>query len=57
MIRLVEDELFSSQIRNNAIETIKERYSNDSFMQAWRKAYHEIVENAKNGTPFSEEIM
>ena len=57
MIRLVDDESFASQIRNNAIETIREKYSNESFMQTWRKAYHEIVENAKNGTPFSEEIL
>lgn len=57
MIRLVENESYASQIRINAIKTIKERYSNECFMQKWRKAYHEIVENSKNGTPFSEEIV
>lgn len=57
MLRLVDDESFASQIRNNAVETIKEKYSNESFMQSWRKAYHEIVENAKNGTPFTEETI
>lgn len=57
MLRLVSDEKYASQIRDNAIKTVQERYSNDTFMQLWRKAYHEIVENTKNGTPFSKEIL
>lgn len=57
MIRLVNDESFATQIRNNAIKTIQEKYSNESFMQIWRKAYHEIVKNTKNGTPFSKDIL
>ena len=57
MLRLVEYDTFASLIRNNAIKTVQERYSNDTFMLLWRKAYHEIVENTKNGTPFSEEIL
>ena len=57
MIRLVEDESFASQIRDNAIKTVQERYSNETFMQNWRMAYHEIVEKTKNGTSFSEEIV
>lgn len=57
MIRLVEDDSFALQIRNNAIETIREKYSNESFMLIWRKTYHEIVEKTKNGTPFSKEIV
>ena len=57
MVRLVEDETFASLIRNNAIQTVKERYSNDNFMLQWRKAYHEIVRNAEDGTPLSEEIV
>lgn len=57
MIRLVDDESFAIQIRNNAIETIQEKYSNESLMEVWRKAYHEIVDNLKNGTPFSKDIV
>ncbi len=57
MLRLLDDEKFANTIRKNAINTVRERYSNERYMQIWHKAYHEIYENEKNGTPFSEDII
>lgn len=57
MLRLVDDEAFASEIRKNAILTVQEKYSNEKFMNMWRKAYYEIVENFKNGTPFSDDVI
>ncbi len=57
MLRLVDDEAFASEIRKNAILTVQEKYSNEKFMNMWRKAYYEIVENFKNGTPFSKDVI
>ena len=57
MIRLVEDEPFANKLKSNALETVREKYSNERFMQLWRKAYYEIVENYRNGTPFSDDVI
>lgn len=45
MIKLVEDDHLANYLRDNAIRTVRERYSNEYFMQKWRKAYHEILVN------------
>ena len=57
MLRLIDDEKFANTIRKNAFYTVREKYSNERSIQLWHKAYHEIYENEKNGTPFSEEIL
>ncbi len=57
MLRLVDDEAFASEIRKNAILTVQEKYSNEKFMNMWRKGYYEIVENFKNGVPFSDDVL
>lgn len=57
MIRLVEDELLANKLKENAIMTVRERYSNEHFMKIWHDAYFEILDNLKNGTPFSDEIL
>ncbi len=57
MLRLADNADFASTIQNNAILTVKEKYSNEGFMQLWHKAYYEIIDNYKNGTPFSDDIV
>lgn len=57
MIRLVENETFASLIRNNAIKTVQEKYSNESFMLKWRKAYYQIIKNFHNGEPFTNDVL
>ena len=56
MLRLLDDREFATTIRENAIRTVRDIYSNERNMQLWRQAYHEIYENIKNGTPVSLEI-
>lgn len=57
MLLLLDDEEFATTIRKNAFITVRERYSNERYMQQWRQAYHTIIDNVKNGNPFSEEIV
>ncbi len=57
MIRLVEDNAFAAKIRENALQTVREKYSNEAFMQMWRKAYYEIIENFHHGMPFSSDVL
>ena len=57
MLRLLEDLSFAEQIRNNAITTVRECYSNQANMIQWRKDYYEIIENYKNETPFTDDII
>jgi len=57
MLRLVEDVNYAQMISNNALLTIQEKSSNKAFMKMWRKAYYEIIDNFKNGTPFSEDVI
>lgn len=57
MLRLVNDDSFASRIRENAIVTVREKYSNEHFMQQWQKAYHEVVDNYRRGVSFTEEIV
>lgn len=53
MLLLLNDDNIATTIRQNAIITVRERYSNERYMQQWRKSYHEIVENTKNGHPIT----
>ena len=57
MIRLVEDDTYAAQIRENALQTVREKYINVAFMQMWRKAYYEIIENFHHGMPFSSDVL
>lgn len=40
---LLDNPQIAERIRNNAVETIKELYSNEHFMQEWRENYHRII--------------
>lgn len=57
MIRLVENRDFASYISSNSLLYISERDSNEKYTQMWRNAYFELIENFKNGTPFTEEVL
>ena len=57
MIKLVSDEKYALRIKDNAIITVSELYSNEQFMKMWRKAYFEIIDNFQKGTPFSDDII
>lgn len=57
MLRLVNDETLALKLRENAIITVLERYSNECFMNMWKKAYYEIIDNFKNGVPFSNDVI
>lgn len=57
MTRLVEDDHLANNLKENAKMTVRERYSNEHFMQKWHDAYFEIIENFKSGTPFSSDII
>lgn len=57
MLRLINDEQYAARIRDNAVLTMRERYSNERFMQMWRKAYYEILDNFKKGTGFSDAVI
>ena len=56
-MKLVEDEKLAAHIRENALVTVKEKYSNEAFMKMWRKAYYEIIENFHHNNPFSEDVI
>ena len=43
MVKLYDDSLYADTIRENGIKTIQERYSNESFMRAWRQYYFDII--------------
>ncbi len=43
MIRLVDDDHYAEQIRNNGFETVRERYCNNIFMNDLRKAYFMVL--------------
>lgn len=57
MERVLDDEEFAFHLRDNAFLTITEQYSNDAFMRKWRKAYYQVIENFKLGTPFTTDIV
>ncbi len=55
MLRLVNDDSFASIIRENAIATVSERYSNEKYMWIWKKNYYEIMKIFQKGMPSLEE--
>ena len=57
MQRLLEDELLTSTLIRNAYQLIQEDYSNKALMDVWRKAYYQIIDNFRNGKPFSEDVV
>ena len=57
MLRLINDEKLAIRLRENAVKTLNERYSNECFLKMWKKAYYETIDNFKNGTPFSEDVI
>lgn len=56
MLRLVCDTEYANQIRENAVITIQEKYSNEALMKQWRKAYFEIIDNFRNESLLSKDI-
>lgn len=57
MLRLIDDETLAQKLRQNALVTIAEHYSNGAFMKKWRKAYYEIIDNFNMGKSFSDDIV
>ncbi len=57
MVRLVENPDFASKIRDNALVTVEENYSNRMFMEKWRRTYHEILQHRDSGKALSPDIM
>ena len=57
ILKIVENENLAKSIRDNALITVKEMYSNEAFMKKWRKAYFQIIENFHNKTPFSDDVL
>ena len=57
MIKLVENEGLANSLRENAILTIKEVYSNSCFMEKWRKAYYAVLDHFKYGESIPEELL
>ena len=57
MLKLVENEDYANVIRQNAIQTVSERYGNEGLMKKWREAYYQILDNFNNGIPFSNDLL
>lgn len=43
MLKLVSQTDFAEEMKNNAIQTVREMYSNESLMKRWHLAYSEIT--------------
>ena len=43
MCRLLEEPEYAEKLRQNSILHLQERYDNKATMDAWRKAYYEIL--------------
>ena len=56
MCKLLENDEFAQELGNNGIRTIEETFNNNKFMEEWRKAYYQIIENFHNNIPFTEDI-
>ena len=56
MCKLLENDEFAQELGNNGIKTIEETFNNNKFMEEWRKAYYQIIENFHNNTPFTQDI-
>ena len=57
MNKLIEDPAFAIQLRDNALQSYRERYSNWAEIQKWVECYKLCVENHKNGTPIPYEYI
>ncbi len=57
MLKLVENEEFANSLRDNAILTIQELYSNKAFMEKWRRAYYAIFENFNYGKNIPKDLL
>ena len=57
MIKLLENGEIASRIRENAIITVKEKFSNERMMQEWHYAYAEIKKHKEIGAPISENLL
>lgn len=43
MCRLIEDRELGNLLQRNAVETVKERYSNEATMKKWKDCYYNIL--------------
>lgn len=57
MLKLTQDQDYASFIKMNAIKTVLERFGNKENMQKWHKGYYEILNNFKEGKPFTSDII
>lgn len=57
MLKLLEDEELAEQIKQNGLKTVQELYSNESFMNRWRKSYYEVYDKFHHGFQISDDLM
>lgn len=57
MLKLLNDEKYAENIRENAGITASERVNNEQIIRKWIDAYHACIENFKNGTPIPERLL
>lgn len=50
MCRLLEEKGLADMLRNNAVQTLQERYSNAAAMQQWRDSYYRVLKEFKKNT-------
>jgi len=57
MLILLDDKSKAEKLKENACITVKERYSNEAYMQKWRRAYNELYRAKCDGTPISDDLI
>ena len=57
MNKLIENPGFAAQLRDNASQINRERFSNWMEIQKWVKCYKLCIENNKNGTPIPDKCI
>lgn len=57
MLKLLNDEKYAEVIRENAGITVSERVNNEQVIRKWIAAYNACIDNFRNGTPISEELL
>lgn len=57
MIRLVEEPALAQTLKENAIITIQEKYSNSAFMEELHQAYYAIIDNYNNGKDLPKSLL
>lgn len=56
MLRLIDDKALANKLKENAIITVSERYSNITFMKMWRDGYYAVINHFNNNVQFPENV-